>query len=188
MGKTKAAVKKVPAVKSDVKPEAKKDTKETVKATVRLKEAFMSLNKGVYEVEAYTGDGNPILKTDKGPVTVALDLVDVVPVKGKKVAPAPVVKGQMEIPQDKKPYYIDSNGQMTIKNIDAPWGLQAQECIKAEKAIEVAQQNFNKLMSKMMADMKKDKLNKIKVLGRVFVYMPPKQSEEKLVIKDAFSS
>jgi hypothetical protein len=200
MGKTKAAVKKVPAVKKDVKPEVKKDAKEEVKATVRLKEPFMSLKPGVYEVEAFTGDGNPIVKTANGPVTVALDLVDVIPLKGTKAAALPIVEGkkkqlEMKDPHADADFYVDPSGQMTINKIDTPMGKLAQRIIRADieinKITSECDRQIEKIMRErsedeevMMSEMKKLGSKKITVLGKVIVYKLGKPTHDCLEIKD----
>ena len=81
-------------------------------------------------------------------------------------------------------FYLDPYGQLTIKGIDSPIGLECQEIIKANMAVIDSQSKLDGLLEKFMKTMQERGLSKITVLGKTIIYKEPRLSDPKVVVKD----
>lgn len=188
------AMKKI-EVKSKKEPKAR-DLAIQTGAMVRLTVQHLVLTPGEYEVDGFNASGDPILKSEKGLVNVPLEKIEVIKSASKDKKSKPADKSTVEpakkqptlqqtfIKDDDKPFYIDPYGQMTINKIDTPLGKLAQRIIQAELDMRRLEEQMTEDEDVMMKEMKKDKVNKIRVLGHTIIYQPSRTTNEKLIIKD----
>jgi hypothetical protein len=184
MVEKKAAVKKSKSARTVSFTNNSKAPEVKAGAIVNLIQKHDGLEPGRYEVAGYNASGDPILKTDKGCVNVPLEKVEIVkPAAGSAVKPAKDAQ-QTFIKPDDRDFYIDPYGQMTINKIDTPLGKLAQRIIQGQLDTRRIEEQMTEDEDVMMKEMKKQKVQKIKVLGHQLVYQEAKTACAKLVIKD----